>query len=62
MDSAAMTDWSILVLISTSGFIMATMSLPVASGISTVSNLSGALQKGVWQSSMAFLNIPFISI
>lgn len=36
--------------------------LPVAIGILTASNLSGVLQKGVWQSSTAFLNIPFICI
>ena len=61
-DGAAMTDWSISVLISTSGFIMVTTSLPVANGISTVSNFSGVLQKDVWRSSMASLNILFICI
>jgi len=60
MGGTAMTGWSISVLINTSGFIMATTSLPVANGTLTESNLSGVLQKDVWQSSMAFLNIPFI--
>ena len=35
------------------------MNLPMVSGILTVSNLSGALQKGVWLSSMACLRILF---